>query len=162
MREKVLNTSVVFALLSVTTLVVGQAADQNVKLVVHGLPGNLAILQVNRKSYVAVEDLARFINGSVAFSGNEITLTIPSISQCASAATDSANRPGNSSFSKEFMNAGIEEMSVIREWRSAIVNAVQNGYAVTDAFIAGYQKPGQHEPSTSVRCHFDRCRSKCL
>jgi hypothetical protein len=150
MREKILNTSVVFALLSLTTLVFGQVADQSVKLVVHGLPGHLAILQVNRKSYVAVEDLARFINGSVVFSGNEITLTIPSCSQCASAAPESANRPGNSSFSKEFMNAGIEEMSVIREWRSALVNAVQNGYAVTDAFIAGYQS----QASTNLRRAF--------
>jgi hypothetical protein len=104
----------------------------------------------NGRSYVDVEDLARFISGSVVFSGNEITLTLPSSSQCTSAATDSVSRPGNSAFSKEFMNAGIEEMSVIREWRSALVNAVQNGYAVTDAFVAGYQ--GQ--ASTNLRLAF--------
>jgi hypothetical protein len=99
---------------------------------------------------VDVEDLARFISGSVVFSGNEITLTLPSSSQNASAATDSAGRPENSAFSKEFMNAGIEEMSVIREWRSALVNAVQNGYAVTDAFVAGYQS----QASTNLRLAF--------
>jgi small-conductance mechanosensitive channel len=30
-------------------------------------------------------------------------------------------------------------MSVIREWRSALVNAVQNGYPVTDDLVAGYR-----------------------
>jgi len=150
MRQRLLNTSVLFALLTSMTLVFAQAAERNVKLVVHGLPGQMAILQVNGRSYVDVEDFARFISGSVVFSGNEVTLTLPLSSQCASAATDSASRPGNSAFSKEFMNAGIEEMSVIREWRSALVNAVQSGYAVTDAFVAGYHS----EASTNLRLAF--------
>ena len=30
-------------------------------------------------------------------------------------------------------------MSVIREWRGALVNAIQNGYPVTDDLVAGYQ-----------------------
>jgi hypothetical protein len=38
-------------------------------------------------------------------------------------------------------------MSVIREWRSALLDAVQNGYPVTDAFVATYR--GQ--ASTSLR-----------
>ena len=150
MREKVFNSSVLFALLTLTSLVFAQAAERNVKLFVHGLPGQMAVLQVNGRSYVDVEDLAQFISGSVVFSGTEITLTLPLSSQCASAATGSASRPGNSAFSKEFMNAGIEEMSVIREWRSALLNAVQNGYAVTDAFVAGYQS----QASTNLRRAF--------
>lgn len=138
---------VVFALLTSTTLVVAQAAAPNVKLFVHGVPGQMAVLKVNGRSYVDVEGLTRFIGGSVVSSGNEITLTLPASSQSASAATDSASRSGNSAFSKEFLTAGIEEMSVIREWRSALVNAVQNGFALTDAFVAGYQ--GQ--ASTNLR-----------
>ena len=127
------------------------------KLFVHGLPGQMAVLQVNGRSYVDVEDFGAIHQWFCVFSGNEITLTLPSSSQSASAATDSASRPGNSAFSKEFMNAGIEEMSVIREWRSALVNAVQNGYAVTDAFSRWLSKPGQHEPSTGVHFQVDRC-----
>jgi small-conductance mechanosensitive channel len=45
------------------------------------------------------------------------------------------------------MRAGIEVMAVIREWRGALVNAVQNGYPVTDAFVANYR--GQ--ASTNLR-----------
>jgi hypothetical protein len=147
MNTTLLTGGEFLALLALTTLVVAQAAQQNVKLLVHGLPGQMAVLQVNGKSYVDVEALARFISGAVAFSGNEITLTLPSSSSGASAEADSASQPANPAFSKEFMNAAIEEMSVIREWRSALVNAVQNGYPLTDVFVAGYQ--GQ--ATTSLR-----------
>jgi hypothetical protein len=150
MRQRLLNTSVLFAMLTSMTLVFAQAAQRNVNLFVHGFPGQMAVFQINGRSYVDVEDLARFISGSVVFSEHEITLTLPSSSQSAPAATDRASRPENSAFSKEFMNAGIEEMSVIREWRSALVNAVQNGYAVTDAFVAGYQS----QASTNLRLAF--------
>jgi hypothetical protein len=57
-----------------------------------------------------------------------------------------ASQP-TSAFSKDFLRAGIEYMSVIREWRSALIDAVQNGYPVTDAFAAAYR--GQ--ASTSLR-----------
>ncbi|MGA9445909.1 MAG: hypothetical protein WBV26_05660, partial [Candidatus Sulfotelmatobacter sp.] len=37
------------------------------------------------------------------------------------------------------MKAGIETMAVIREWRSALVSAIQNGYPVTDDSVADYR-----------------------
>ena len=43
-------------------------------------------------------------------------------------------------FSVEFLKAGIEEMSVIREWRIAIVNAVQTNSPVTDDWVSGYRR----------------------
>jgi hypothetical protein len=124
-----------------------QAAQQDATLSVNGLPGQAPVLHVNGKSYVDVEALARLISGSLSFKGNEITLTLPASSPSVSAAPDRIGPPGNSAFSKEFLKAGIEEMSVIREWRSAILNAVQNGYVVTDTFVAGFQ--GQ--AATSLR-----------
>jgi len=50
-----------------------------------------------------------------------------------------ASQPAISGFSKDFMKAGIEVGSTIREWRTALSSAVQNGYAVTDDFVAGYR-----------------------
>jgi hypothetical protein len=50
-----------------------------------------------------------------------------------------AAQPAGSEFSTEFLKAGIEEMAVIREWRSGLINALQNGYPVTDQFVSGYQ-----------------------
>jgi hypothetical protein len=48
------------------------------------------------------------------------------------------------------MKVGIETMTVIREWRGVLVNAVKNGYPVTDEFIATY-RPVCHEPSVGRR-----------
>ena len=138
MREK-LNTALLLVLLALPGLVVAQAAQQNATLLVNGQSGQAPVLQINGRSYVDVEALARLINGSLAFKGSQIVLTLPAPSASAPDTSDSATPPDNPGFSKEFMKAGIEEMSVIREWRSALVNAVQNGYAVTDAFVAGYQ-----------------------
>jgi hypothetical protein len=42
-------------------------------------------------------------------------------------------------FSKEFLRAAIEQMSVIREWRSTLANAVQRGFPVTEEWTAAFQ-----------------------
>jgi len=119
-------------------------AQQGGTLVVSGQPGQTPVLQINGKSYVDITALARLINGSLSFKGNQVTLTLPG-------AADSTSPPPTSqpasAFSKDFLRAGIEYMSVIREWRSALIDAVQNGYPVTDAFAAAYR--GQ--ASTSLR-----------
>ncbi len=113
-------------------------------LVVSGQPGQTPVLQINGRSYVDITALARLINGSVSFKGNQVTLTLPG---AADSTPPAATSQPASAFSKDFLRAGIEEMSVIREWRSALTDAVQNGYPVTDAFVAGYR--GQ--ASTSLR-----------
>ena len=159
MRERRLSIGLSFALLASPTLVLAQAAQQNATLSINGMPGQAPVLQVNGKSYVDVEALARLISGSLSFKGNEITLTLPASSSSASAVPDRTNQLGTSAFSKEFLKAGIEEMSVIREWRSAILNAVQNGYAVTDTFVAGFQGQAAtslHLASVAISTDSDR------
>ncbi len=118
-------------------------AQQNETLVVSGLPGQTPVLQINGRSYVDIEALARLINGSLSFKGNQVTLALPG---SGDSTPPPASQPAPA-FSKGFVRAGIEEMSVIREWRSALMNAVENGYPVTDAFMASYR--GQ--ASTSLR-----------
>lgn len=147
MRERQLNIGLLLALLAPPTLVLAQAPQQNAMLSINGLPGQAPILHVTGKSYVDVDVLARLISGSLSFKGDDITLTLPASCSSGSSAPDRTDQPRNSAFSKEFLKAGIEEMSVIREWRSAILNAVQNGYPVTDTFIAGFQS----QAATSLR-----------
>ena len=121
-----------------------QAGQQNGTLVVSGQPGQTPVLQINGRSYVDITALARLINGSLSFKGSQVTLTLPGSGDNTPPPAASQQASG---FSKEFLRAGIEEMSVIREWRSALINAVQNGYPVTDAFVAAYR--GQ--ASTNLR-----------
>jgi hypothetical protein len=42
-------------------------------------------------------------------------------------------------FSREFLRAGVEQMTVIREWRSAIENAIRTNNPVEQSWIAGYR-----------------------
>jgi len=122
------------ALLAIPVVALSQAAQQSKTLVVNGLSGQVNVMQVNGRSYVDLETLARIANGTIGFQGNQITLTLPGAGAAALAAP-----PPNPEFSKEFLKAGIEEMASIREWRIALTNAVQRGYPVTEDWIAGYR-----------------------
>jgi hypothetical protein len=114
-----------------------QTGQQNSTLILMGHPGQATVVQMNGRSYVDLESLARLVNGSISFGGNQITLTRPA--SVASATTASpANQPANPGFSKEFMRAGIETMSDIREWRSVIVNIVQHSYPFDETAFAAY------------------------
>jgi hypothetical protein len=140
MKEKLLSAGLMLAaLLALPGLALSLAAQQNGTLIISGQPGHAPVLQINGRSYVDIETLARLTNGSLGFKGNEITLTLPAFAASTTTVAPPANQLANSEFSKNFLNAGIEAMSVIREWRGALVNAVQNGYPVTDGLVAGYQ-----------------------
>ncbi len=141
LREKLLNSGVILvALLVLPGLAWSQAAQQNRILTISGQPGQIPVVEINGRSYIDIEALARLMNGSLSFKGNQTTLTLPgSAANRPSPPAPDLSQPANPGFSKEFMKAGIEEMSVIREWRTALLNAVQNGYPVTDTFVAGYQ-----------------------
>ena len=126
-------------LLAMAGLGLSQAVQQSGVLVVSGQPGQARVVQINGKSYVDIEALARITSGSLSFGGNQITLTLPSSGAVAPATPASVSQPANSGFSKDFMKAGIEAGSTIREWRTALSSAVQNGYPVTADFVAGYR-----------------------
>jgi hypothetical protein len=125
--------------LLVPGLALAQAGRQNWTLVVSGQSGEAPVIQVRGRSYVDVEALARLMNASLGFRGNQITLTVPASASGTPATDASPSQPPTAEFSTDFMKAAIEEMSVIREWRSALVNAVQNGYPVTDDLVAAYR-----------------------
>ena len=50
-------------------------AQQNPTLIVAGQPGQVPILQMNGKSYVDIDALARLTNSSLSFKGNQVILT---------------------------------------------------------------------------------------
>ena len=52
-------------------------AQQNLTLIVAGQPGQIPIVQINGKSYVDIEALARLTNSSLSFKGNNVILTPP-------------------------------------------------------------------------------------
>jgi hypothetical protein len=92
---------------------------------------------MNGHSYVDLEALARVANGSLSFNGNQITLTLPGATSTPSA-DPSASPTG---LSKGFLKAGIEAMSMVREWHSALANAIQNGFPLAENWLATAPRP---------------------
>jgi len=127
------------ALLALPIFALSQAAQQNLSLIVNGRPGVAPVVQLNGRSYVEIEALARVASASLSFKGNQIILTLPGSTTSTAPAPSSTTEPANQGFSKEFLRAGIEEMAAIREWRSVLTNAVQHGYPITEDWLSVYR-----------------------
>lgn len=111
-----------------------QTAQKGSTLTIAGHPGEAQLLQVNGKSYVEIETLARLTQGTLSFKANQTILTLPPSDrelQVPAPATHAV-----SGLSRAFIQAGIEEMSVIREWRRAIVSAVQTNTPLSEDWIS--------------------------
>jgi hypothetical protein len=78
------------------------------------------------------------MSGSLSYQGRQITLTLPAAAGTASAAP-LASQPETLGFSKEFLNATIETLSDIREWRSSLLMSIQNGHPVKEAWMDDYR-----------------------
>jgi hypothetical protein len=117
-----------------------QADQQSGALIVSGHTGQVPLTQINGRPYVAVDALAQLMNGSLGYQGRQITLTLPGASS-AERTLPPASQPANPAFSKDFLKAAIETMSDIREWRSALLIAVENGYKMTDVWLDDYRAP---------------------
>src|SRR5580698_4463254 len=89
MRAMSLRRNIPVLLLLLPALARSQTAQQKTTLVVEGYPGRAPVIQVNGKSYVEIESLARLTNGSVTFQANQITLKLaPSVANVVPAQTE--------------------------------------------------------------------------
>lgn len=137
---------ILVVLLIVPALALSQAAQESRTLTVNGQPGQVAVVQMNGHSYVDLEALARVANASLSFNGNQVTLTLPGATRTA-AADPSASPTADTGLSKGFLKAGIEAMSMVREWHSALANAIQNGFPIAETWLAGYR----NQAATALR-----------
>jgi hypothetical protein len=119
------------------------AAPQNHTLVVTGHPGELPVVEMGGHFYVNIEALTRLANGSLSFRGNQIVLTLPAPGASTPASNLETNQPGASGFSKDFLKAAIEGMAGIREWRSALINAIRQGNSVTEDWVGTFRGQAQ-------------------
>ncbi len=126
------------ALVVVLALFCGVAAAQNKiekrTLVLNGRSGEITVFMVDGTPYVNLRTLVEIGNGNVAFNGTTIVLSFtgsPSDSRTAQAPAAPAAAPGvesvtqppseqppNNALSSEFMNAAIQEVAILKEWRS--------------------------------------------
>ena len=128
----------VAAVMIMTVMAISQGQIQT--LVVSGYSGSVPVTQMNGNNYVGVEALARAVNGSLSFNGNQMTLTLAASGVNAALPSAASASPATSAgFSRGFLQAGIEAMSSVREWHSALASAIQNQYPVTQDGLAQYQ-----------------------
>jgi len=125
------------AVLVVPGMVLSQGVEESRSLLINGQVGQAPVVRMQGKSYVELEALARLTHGSLSFNGSQVTLTLAG--SVANTATTVAGE--KSEFSREFLRAGIEEMAMIREWRTALTNAVQNGFPIGDDWMIIYREP---------------------
>ena len=120
-----------------------RAAPQNRTLVLAGHPGELSVVEMGGRSYVDIEALTRLANGTLSFRGNQIVLTLPTGGASAPPSNPDTGQPGASGLSKDFLKAGLEEMAVIREWRSALINMIRQGQPVTEDWVGTFRRQAQ-------------------
>jgi len=76
MKEKLFKSVLMLVVLLVLPgLSWSQDAQQNLRLIVAGQPGQIPIIQMNGKSYVDVDALARLTNSSLSVKENQVILT---------------------------------------------------------------------------------------
>ena len=143
LRRIFLLLLVVLFFSSLRVFVVAYATPQNRTLVLAGHPGELPVVEMGGRSYVDIEALTQLINGSLGFRGNQMVLTLPAPGASTQASNPETGPSGAPGFSKDFLKAAIEEMAVIREWRSALINAIRQGYPVTEDWARTFHAQAQ-------------------
>jgi hypothetical protein len=115
------------------------------------------VIQANGRSYVDVEGLARIVNGSLSFNGNQTILTLPTSDGMPGPPAAQAAPPQG--FSRDFLRAAIEAGAEIREWRSALESAIQYGFPPGDTSInrySGAATPALSQTSAAASTDDDR------
>jgi hypothetical protein len=139
-KKKRSHARLIFVLLSCSlSLVVAKAGQRHRTLSVTGHAGELSVVEIEGRSYVEIQALAQLVNASLTFNGDQMVLALPRPSVRTGAMVPSDSQPAPVEFSKDFIRAAIEEMSVIREWRSTLTNAVQRGYPITEEWIGSFR-----------------------
>jgi len=133
-NKSVRSLAKLVVLLAIPIVGSAQTPQPGGTLAIAGHSGQAPVIQINGRSYVDIEALAQITNGALSFQSNQITLTLP-----GSSAPAPAQAPPKSAFSSGFLRAGIEEMTVIREWRIAIVNAIKTNNPVTDNWVRPFR-----------------------
>jgi len=124
-------------------MVSAQSAQELRTVVINDRSGKAGILEMGGKSYVDLNQLAQIAHGSISYEGNRITLSVPCTSSNPAEKPAEAEPTSTQALSHEFMKAGIEEISIMREWASSLASVLQNGYPVTDSWISDFKAKAQ-------------------
>jgi hypothetical protein len=113
-----------------------QAKEETRNVIVNGRSGQVQVLQVNGKEYIDIAAVVNITQGSLAFQRGQMVITVPS-----GDAGNPASAPNSdpNALSREFMKAGIEVVTLLREWASPLANAIENGFPINDQWVSRYR-----------------------
>ena len=161
MRKFILLLATIAALTIDTTTAASGTGAQTRSVVINGNSGNIQIVQVGGKEYIDVRALVQITQGTLSFQGSQIILNLP---MSPAGAQSDANSDPNA-LSQQFMKAGVEEITLLREWASPLANAIENGFPVTDHWVQGFRAKaadGLRLASVSATTAADKSASELL
>jgi len=126
MRSTLRNAVFIAVLLTIAVAAPTQTGHSPEVLSIEGFPGEVAVIKLQGRGYVDVQELARVTHGSLRFEKGRSVLTLPR----SDSSETSGEKPKRSGFSRPFRGAAIEAMASMREWAGLLMVAVQNGYPV--------------------------------
>lgn len=157
--HKMVESFLILGVLLVCYVSSAQMAEEFRTLVINDQSGKVALFKVGNKTYVDVKRLAQIARGSISFEGNRIVLDLSCSTDITTAKKSDAEQRPDTQLSREFIKAAIEEISLMREWASALADVIQNGYPVTESWIASYQaraQTGLQATSAAISTDADR------
>ena len=123
------------------------ASAHNTSLTVSGHDGQAPVIQRNGRSYVDIEAFAKVTGATLGFQGSRIVLTLPVPAAPApvvvQAPVPQQQPPEAKGYSREFLRAGVEQMTMVREWRSALENAIRTNNPVEESWVSYYRRTSQ-------------------
>lgn len=143
----------------VPPIILAQAGEQLRTLVINGQLGEVGLLQMDDKMYIDLRRLGQISKASISYEENRIVVNLPCASSPSPAKAGEAEQPANRLLSREFQKAGIEEIALLREWASTLANAIQNGYPISENWVAEHRAQAQSGlaiASTAVSTDADR------
>lgn len=158
MREKrSIPPKKIAVLLVVLAAALSLSAAPRRTLILNGQSTEALVIDRSGHPYVELEGLAKALHGSISSSGPTVALSLPegpasgvssSPSPAASPASpvpaptqrvSTQSAPPNPGFSREFLRAAIEEMSILREWHTVLQTAIQNQIPLSDGLFQPYR-----------------------
>lgn len=101
-----------------------QSSYQQRTLEVNGHTGQAMVYQIDGKSYVDLESLARIANGSLSFRSDSIVLHLPAADSASDQSHDQAAPAG---LTNDFMKAALQALSTLKEWTNTLATGIQRG-----------------------------------
>src|ERR1700739_228166 len=138
-------------LLIIPAVLLSQSSTQKHTLIINGRSTEVPLIHVNGHAYGGLEVLAAALKVPLSPSGKMIALSVPVGSANSAPTTTVATAlpasppapdhaaPSSPGFSRDFLNAGIEQMSTLREWHTALETAIQNGIPLSAGLLAPYR-----------------------